>query len=87
MQTPNRNCFSDSDSADGPFPCANPQTTFLFFEATGPARGLFLRAGPVGSVWGLAPGRQGVQGASKRGPITLALSRGEREPVEGPVQG
>jgi len=29
------------------------------FEATGPARGYIPRAGPVGSVWGLAPGRCG----------------------------
>jgi hypothetical protein len=63
-----------------------------FFEATGPARGYNLRAGPVGSVWGLAPGRQGVQGASFGGPRvpsrpTLALSLGERELVEGPREG
>jgi hypothetical protein len=63
----NQSAMIADNLANDLLPSANPQTSSTFFEATGstflkpPALlGVNLRAGPVGSVWGLAPGRQGV---------------------------
>jgi hypothetical protein len=55
-----------------------------FFEATGPARGYIPRAGPVGSVWGLAPGRMGALGIPPDYPPGPA-SR-DRKVSRGPVE-
>jgi hypothetical protein len=89
----NRSMNRSTIIADNTLITSSPlQTNPLSYFLKPPALlGVNLRAGPVGSVWGLAPGRQGVQGAFWRSQGSLPSHPGPfprlREPVEGPWEG
>jgi hypothetical protein len=82
----NRSMNRSTIIADNTLITSSPpnQPPFLFFEATGPVRGYDPRAGPVGSVWGLAPGRCGRAGISPYDPPGPALR--DRKVSRGPVE-